>query len=143
MASTSIALTPLLELYYTLPKGCTPHIGNGDNALITDIVTSHSKAACMHIFLRSYDLVNGCNRAIAHPAQPKAELLQFCKNAQASLSQAYLCTPPAPDPLECSPFVLCQWMFWWELGKFVRFGAEGLTNQGELGRVFFNHLGQV
>ena len=32
------------------------------------------------------------------------------------------------------------------VGKICRkieFGAEGLTNQGELGRVFFNHLGQV
>ena len=36
MASTSIALTPLLELYYTLPKDCTQHIGNGDNTSITN-----------------------------------------------------------------------------------------------------------
>ena len=64
--------------------------------ILTIVLVIVKLYVCKSFYDRTiWPTVNGCNRTIAHPAQPKAEPLQFCKNAQASLSQACPRTPPA------------------------------------------------
>ena len=50
MASTSIALTPLLELYYKLPKELYFLIGIGNNVLVTKSNQLLVKAVHVYFF---------------------------------------------------------------------------------------------
>ena len=84
MASTSIALTPLLELYYTLPKELYFLIGIGNNVLVTKSNQLLVKAVHVYFFrIVRFGQASMAAEVIAHPctcAQGRALASQDCSS---------------------------------------------------------------
>ena len=91
MASTSIALTPLIELHYKLPKELYFLIGIGNNVLVTKSNQLLVKAVHVYFFrIVRFGQASMAAEVIAHPctcAQGRALASQDCSSlAVAGLS---------------------------------------------------------